>query len=171
MSYFRQYQQIATSLAAAFSTHPSEVVALVKKQSAQLHSAEKELSQLRQANNTIEAQQMLANALSIGERKVILKTFENRPVSEMRALGDQFKEQADLVSLLATFDGAKIVLVATCGSQTNLSARELLNQQLAAINGRGGGDDQIAQGGGTATRVQFSEFFNQTLDLFKSTGS
>jgi alanyl-tRNA synthetase len=171
ISYFRQYQQIATSLAAAFSTHPSEVVALVNKQSAQLHSAEKELSQLRQATNAIEAQQMLTNALTIGERKIILKTFENRPVSEIRALGNQFKEQTDLVSLLANYDGAKIVLVATCGFQTNLSARELLNQQLTRINGRGGGDDQIAQGGGTATREQFTEFFEQTLDLFKSTGS
>jgi alanyl-tRNA synthetase len=171
MSYFRQYQQIATSLAAAFSTHPSEVVELVTKQSAHLHSVEKELIQLRQANNAIEAQQMLANALSIGKHKVILKTFENRPVSEIRSLGNQFKEQADLVSLLATFDGTKIVLVATCGSQTNLSARELLNQQLTAINGRGGGDDQIAQGGGGATREQFTAFFKQTLDLFQSTDS
>ena len=171
MSYFRQYQQIATSLAAAFSTHPSEVVELINKQSAQLHSAEKELSQLRQANNAIEAQQMLANAQRIGERRVLLKTFENRPVSEMRALSNQLKEQVDLISLLATFDGAKIVLVATCGSQTNLSARELLNQQLATIHGRGGGDDRIAQGGGNATREQFTEFFEHTLDLFKLTGS
>jgi alanyl-tRNA synthetase len=171
LSYFRQYQQIATSLAAAFSTHPSEVVELVNKQNAQLHSVEKELSQLRRATTSIEAQQMFANTLSIGDRKVILKTFENRPVSEIRALGNQFKEQADLVSLLATFDGAKIVLVATCGSQTNLSARELLNQQLAAINGRGGGDHQIAQGGGNATREQFTKFFKYTLGLFNSTGS
>jgi alanyl-tRNA synthetase len=171
MSYFRQYQQIATSLAAVFSTHLSEVVDLVNKQSAQLRAAEKELNQLRQANNAIEAQQMLANAHRIGDRRVILKTFENRPVSEMRALGNQFKEQADLVSLLATFDGDKTVLVATCGSRTSLSARELLNQQLAAINGRGGGDDQIAQGGGKTTREQFAEFFKYTLDQFKSTGS
>jgi alanyl-tRNA synthetase len=167
MIYFRQYQHIATTLAAAFSTHPSEVVALVNKQSAQLHAAEKELSQLRQATNAIEAQQMLANALNIGNRKVILKTFENRPVSEIRTLGNQFKEQADLVSLLATFDGKKIVLVATCGVESSLSARELLNRQLAAINGRGGGDEYIAQGGGAATKEQFSEFFKHTLELFQ----
>jgi alanyl-tRNA synthetase len=171
MNYFRQYQQIATSLAAAFSTHPTEVVALVNKQSAQLHSAEKELGQLREAANAIEAQEMLADAITIGDRKLILKTFEDRPVSEIRALANQFKEQADLVSLLTTFDGTKIVLVATCGAESRLSARELLNQQLAAIHGRGGGDDQIAQGGGSATREQFTEFFKQTLDLFKSTGS
>ena len=107
---------------------------------------------------------MLSN---IGDRKVILKTFKNRPVNELRSLGNEFKKQARLVSLLATFDGRKIVLVATCGSESNLSARELLNRQLAAINGRGGGDDQIAQGGGTATEEQFAEFFKHTMEKFQ----
>jgi alanyl-tRNA synthetase len=63
---------------------------------------------------------------------------------------------------LATFDGKKLVLVATCGKETGLSAMELLNRQLASINGRGGGDKQIAQGGGKATRDQFSSFFEKT---------
>ena len=167
MAYFRQYQQIATTLAAEFSAHPGDVVALVRKQAAQLHRTEKALRQLRLTYSTFEAQDMLANAESIGDHKVILKTFENRPVNEIRSLGNEFKEQTRLVSLLATFDGKKIVLVATCGSESSLSARELLNSQLATINGRGGGDDQIAQGGGAATQEQFSEFFKNTKKLFK----
>lgn len=167
MGYFRQYQQIATTLAADLSAHPADVVKLVGKQAAQLHSAEKELRQLRLAYSTFEAQDMLANAQKIGERSVVMKAFENRPVNEIRALGNEFKEQAKLVSLLATFDGKKLVLVATCGLESGLSARELLNRQLAAINGRGGGDDQIAQGGATATPEQFATFFKNTKELFQ----
>jgi len=96
---------------------------------------------------------------------VILKTFENRPVNEIRSLGNEFKAQPELVSMLATFDGHKLVLVATCGQNTGISARELLNRQLALIDGRGGGDDQIAQGGGDATPEQFKDFFTDTKIL------
>lgn len=165
LAYFREYQQIATSLAATFSAAPGDVVELVGKQADQLHAADKELHQLRLAYSAFEAQEMLANAEEIGDRKVILKAFENRPVNDIRSLGNEFKKQNKLVSLLATFDGKKLVLVATCGPECDLSARDLLNRQLATISGRGGGDDQIAQGGGAATQDQFSTFFENSKDL------
>jgi len=167
VAYFRQYQQIAATLATDLSAHPKDVVKLVGNQAAQLHSAEKELRQLRLAYSTFEAQDMLANAEKIGDHSVVMKAFENRPVNEIRALGNEFKEQAKVVSLLATFDGKKLVLVATCGLESGLSARELLNRQLAAINGRGGGDDQIAQGGATATPEQLAAFFKNAQRLFQ----
>jgi alanyl-tRNA synthetase len=165
MEYFRQYQEIATTLASDLSAHPQDVVALVRKQVDQLHTAEKELRKLRLAYSTFEAQDMLANAEKFGSLKVILKTFENRPVNEIRSLGNEFKEQPDLVSMLVTFNGEKLVLVTTCGPETGLSARELLNRQLAPINGRGGGDDRIAQGGGDATLEQGKAFFADTKNL------
>jgi alanyl-tRNA synthetase len=162
MEYFCQYQEITTTLAADLSSHPQDVVALVQKQADQLHTVEKELRQLRLAYSAFEAQDLLANAETHGSLKVILKAFENRPVNEIRSLGNEFKAQPELISMLATFDGHKLVLVATCGEYTGISARELLNRQLAQINGRGGGDDQIAQGGGDATPDQFNDFFADT---------
>ena len=62
MEYFGQYQEIATTLAAEMSAHPQDVVDLVRKQAAQLHTTEKELRQLRLAYSVFEAQDLLANA-------------------------------------------------------------------------------------------------------------
>jgi len=168
LGYFRQYQQIATTLAAEMSTHPIEVVELVHKQAAQLQSAEKELRQLRLAYSAFEAQDLLVHAEHIGALKVIFKIFEERLVSEIRTLANEFKSQPELVSLLASFDGSKLVLVVTCGLETGLSARELLNRFLAMIGGRGGGDDQIAQGGGAATPEQFQAFLEGTRETLQS---
>jgi alanyl-tRNA synthetase len=170
MEYFRQYQEISTTLATELSAHPQDVIELVEKQSAQLHVAEKELRQLRLAYSAFEAQDMLVNAEIVGELKVILQTFENRPVNEIRSLGNEFKEQTNVVSMLATFDGKKMVLVATCGLETGLSAREILNRQLGMIGGRGGGDNQIAQGGGAATPEQCAAFFEHTKALLITNG-
>jgi alanyl-tRNA synthetase len=165
MQYFSQYQEIATTLAADLSAHPQDVVELVQKQADQLHTVEKELRQLRLTYSAFEAQDLLANAETYGSLKVILKAFENRPVNEIRSLGNEFKGQPGLVSMMATFDGHKLVLIATCGEDTGISARELLNRQLAPVNGRGGGDDRIAQGGGDATPEQFKDFFVDTKTL------
>jgi alanyl-tRNA synthetase len=165
MEYFRQYQEITMTLAVELSAHPQDVVDLVGKQAAQLHAAEKELRQLRLAYGAFEARDLLAHAESVGTLKVILKTFGDRPVNEIRALGNEFKEQEKVVAMLATFDGQKLVLVVTSGPASGLSARELLNRQLAIVDGRGGGDERIAQGGGTATPEQFAAFFAHTREL------
>jgi alanyl-tRNA synthetase len=165
MTYFRQYQEISTTLAAELSAHPQDVVELVGKQATQLQAAEKELRQLRLTYSVFEAQDMLANAKKVGALRVIFKAFENRPVNEIRSLGNEFKAQANVVSMLATFDGQKLVLVATCGPETGLSACELLNRQLSIIGGRGGGDAQIAQGGGAATPEQCAAFFDNSEAL------
>ncbi len=167
MEYFHQYQDIATTLAAYLSAHPQDVVALVEKQIVQLHAAEKDLRQLRLANSIFEAQDMLANAEVLGDLRVILKTFEIRPVNEIRSLANEFKDQPELVALLAAFDGKKMVLVATCGTETGISARELLNRQLAFIGGHGGGDDRIAQGGGISSATQFEFFFENSKKLIQ----
>jgi alanyl-tRNA synthetase len=167
LSYFRQYQHVATSIAESFSTHVGDVLDLVKKQTSQLYQAEKELQGLKQAYCSLQAQEMIAHAEHIGKHKVIIKKFENRPVKEVRTLGDVMKEQDRLVTLLATYDGSKLVLVTTCGAESGFSARDLLNQQLSKINGRGGGDERIAQGGGVATQEQFVNFFDRTVEFFK----
>jgi alanyl-tRNA synthetase len=159
MGYFSQYQEIATTLAAEMSTHPLEVIDLVRRQIAQLQDSQKELEKLRSAYSVFEAQDLIAQADLQGAIRLVAHTYEYRPANELRTLGNVLKAEPDLVALLATYDGEKLVLLVTCGEHTGLQARQLLNQQLAFINGRGGGDERIAQGGGIASPAQFAEIF------------
>jgi alanyl-tRNA synthetase len=89
---------------------------------------------------------------------VVVATFENRPVPELRTLAEKLKVIPGLVAVLASFDGLKMSLVVTSAEDTDLSARDLLVKLLALLGGRGGGDRQIAQGGGPATLDQFRQF-------------
>jgi len=45
-----------------------------------------------------------------------------------------------------------------------MDARQLINLQLSPLNGRGGGDMSLAQGGAAATAEQYAAFVQQ-LDL------
>jgi alanyl-tRNA synthetase len=159
LDVFRQFQEISQTLAGMLSASPAEVVELVEKQRDQLQTAERELRRLRAGQSACEARDLDESALRIGNRRLVARLYDSRPAGELRALADALKEQPDLVTLLATHDGQKLVLIAACGPETGLSARELLNERLARVGGRGGGDDQIAQGGGRATPEQAEAFF------------
>jgi len=157
---FHEFQSVTQTLAAAFSTSSAEVADLVLKQNEQLKETERQLRRLSVAQMTCEARDLAAEARRVNDLRVVTHLWENRPAGELRTLADALKEQPDLVALLATYDGQKLVLVATCGKDTGLSARVVLNERLGRIDGRGGGDDQIAQGGGSATAGQIVAFFD-----------
>jgi alanyl-tRNA synthetase len=60
------------------------------------------------------------------------------------------------VAFLASYDGAKLSLAVACANETGVSANELIRKALAEIGGRGGGDAQLAQGGGAISEEQFA---------------
>jgi len=64
--------------------------------------------------------------------------------------------------VLASYDGAKLSLVAACAEDTKLDARELLNNHLVPVGGRGGGSPTLAQGGGATNRSALEVLFKQT---------
>jgi alanyl-tRNA synthetase len=131
---------------------------VVGKQLEQLNTAHKELQVLRKAILRYEAADMVTDAEAYQGVRLVHASYEGRPVPELRLLAEELKEFTDVVAFLASFDGHKVSLVVSCGSGTGKDARQLLNTQLAAIGGRGGGDDSLAQGGGVATAEQFNTF-------------
>jgi len=125
---------------------------------------QKELQFLRAQMMKYEALDLIETAISRGNIRLLRSSFDNRPAAELRLLAEQLKKVPDLVSFLTSYDGQKVALLVTCGEQTTLDARQLLNQQLSQLNGRGGGETRLAQGGGTATPEEYRQFL-QKLDL------
>jgi alanyl-tRNA synthetase len=64
---------------------------------------------------------------------------------------------------LGSFDGKKLSLVTACAEKTGVNASDLLKKHLAPFNARGGGDQSIAQGGGTAEDVD--NLFNHSKEF------
>ena len=76
-------------------------------------------------------------------------------------MAEELKQIPDLVSFLATYDGQKVSLIVTCGEASGRDAPQLLRSALASLQGRGGGDTRLAQGGGVANSEQFHTFLDQ----------
>jgi alanyl-tRNA synthetase len=136
------------------SVHTRDILATVERQGEQLRLAQKALQELRQAQISHEAQALAQAGETIEKRKLVIASFERRPVDELRALGGELRKMSGVIAILASFDGEKVSLSAVCSPDSRVSARELLTRLLAAIGGRGGGDQTLAQGGGPATEGQ-----------------
>lgn len=161
MQMFHQMYDAFTGLANEMSTSWQEIPDVVHKQTEQLGASQKELQALRLSGVHYEAQDLVTAAEENGGIKLVRASFEARPASELRLLGEEFRRMAGVVAFLSSYDGQKVSLIVTCGEGTGKDARHLLTNQLARINGRGGGDARLAQGGGTANGSQFRNFLQQ----------
>ncbi|MFZ2096055.1 MAG: DHHA1 domain-containing protein [Anaerolineales bacterium] len=161
--FHRMYDAL-TGLSNQMSISWQDLPEVVGKQAEQLGLLQKELQSIRQASVKYEAHELLTTAEETGGMKLVRASFENRPVGELRLLAEELKKVAGIVAYLASFDSQKVSLVVTCGEGSGKDARQLLTRQLAHINGRGGGDARLAQGGGLMTEDQYRTFL-QPIDL------
>ena len=151
---FQTYHSILGELAGLLNVGLAELSQAVQRQAELLRAAQKELQGLRLEHLGWEARTLVEQAAQAGERRVVVSSYENRPVNELRALADVLRGMPGMAAVLGSYDGQKLSLVAACAPQSGLDARQLLQTLLAEVGGRGGGDAQIAQGGGSASLEQ-----------------
>lgn len=161
MEFFSQMYDRFSSLANQMSISWQDLPEVVSKQADQLGTLQKDFQALRQASIRYEAHEVVVKAEEYAGIRLLRASFEGRPVNELRIMAEELKQVSDLVAFLATYDGQKASLVVTCGESSGRDARQLLSLQLATINGRGGGDAKLAQGGGVATGEQYRTFLQQ----------
>jgi alanyl-tRNA synthetase len=161
MEVFSQMYDMVSSLANRMSISWQDIPQVVSKQVDQLSTLQKDFLELRSASIRYEARELVEKVEEYAGIRLLRASFEGRPVNELRLLAEELKQIPDLVSFLATYDGQKVALIVTCGEASIKDARQLLNSQLATINGRGGGDAKLAQGGGVATPEQYRTFLQQ----------
>lgn len=164
MDIYHQMFDAFTGLANQMSKSWQDIPELVNKQTEQLGSLQKELQSLRQSAVKYEARDLSERAEEYDGNRLVRVRFEARSVAELRLLAEELKKIPGVIAYLASFDGQKVSLIVTCGEETGKDARLLLTRQLALIQGRGGGDSRLAQGGGVATSEQFCSFL-QLVDL------
>jgi len=157
---FRASFDSVTTLATQMSIHPNDLVSSVERQGEQLRAAQKELQTLRQKLIPLEAQELLHQARPQAGVRLVQAAFDGRPPGELRLLANELKAQPGVVSILAAYDGAKVSLVVASGPDSRVDAQALLRRLLAPLNGRGGGDRSLAQGGGPAAVEQWETFIN-----------
>jgi len=154
--------EMISSLSSQFSLHPKDLASMVMCQAAQLKETQKELQKLRNQSLANEAQSLVETALKSGSEYVLVRFFDGRPALEVRLLAEELRKIFHGIACLFTFDANKLTAIVISGDQGQQTARLVLDQWLAPIQGKGGGDAVMAQGGAKMTVEAYQEFKQQS---------
>jgi alanyl-tRNA synthetase len=169
LELFRTYHNSITNLAASLSANAQEIEAAVLRVNDALKQSQKEVQSLKREHLAYEAHAIIARSTAVADKKFAYSAFENRSAGELRILADTLKLQEKLIAVLTSYDGSRLSIVVTCGRETSSNAAQLLRQLLIQFDGKGGGDSQVAQGGGAVANADLDRLLNAGLQVVKDT--
>ncbi len=143
---------LASSLKVPSDEVPARVANLVER----LKAAEKEIERSRLANARAAAANAAAGAQHIGNVRVVAQRMSaGMTAADLRSLvGDirgKFGNDPGVVALIAEGDGGSVpyaIAVNPAAQDLGLRANDLVKQLAGAVDGRGGGKADLAQGSG-----------------------
>ncbi|MEH7545118.1 alanyl-tRNA editing protein [Neobacillus vireti] len=106
-----------------------------------------------------------AKELAGKDQIVVTKVFENRTIQELQKLARMVvsDHENSLVFFVST-DGPRLQVVLAKGKERTENMKKLIGEILPMINGKGGGNDSFAQGGGEAL-LTGEQILNKLLTL------
>jgi len=142
-----QLMQVAKALKAPVT----ELVERVKTQTQRMKQMEKDIENSRFAAIKGSVEEILAQAVLLGETKIITRTFKDLDMGTLRKVADLLKNKADSFILVLgayTGDNASILVVVSDDMiDKGVKANDLIKEVAPLINGSGGGRSQMAQAG------------------------
>ncbi|QSB11900.1 alanyl-tRNA editing protein [Lysinibacillus fusiformis] len=119
--------------------------ALSKVLSAQ-KTTEKALAAAKEELLTYEAKAL------VNSEGIVTAAFNQRTMQELQKIARIIvTEQKDVITLLVSENVDKLQFVAARGTNVSKSMKDIAQKALPLINGKGGGSDQMVQGGGDCT--------------------
>jgi alanyl-tRNA synthetase len=146
---------LVMGLADTLKVQPDQVSARVARLVAQLKESEREIAALKARNLLNSLDPILRSARDVGGVSVIGHRVDGIGGAELRTLALELRSRlADRPAVIAvlggTTDKPAIVVATTEGARSRgLKAGDLVRAASAALGGRGGGKDDLAQGGGS----------------------
>jgi len=154
--YLAREHVLVNQLAEQFRAQPEELPERISGVVERLRAAEKELDRMRLANARAAAANAAAGAEQIGKVRVVAQRMAGgMSAADLRTLvGDirgKLGSDPAVVTLIAEGENDSVpfvVAVNPAAQDLGLRANELVEQVGAAVNGRGGGKADLAQGSG-----------------------
>ena len=144
---------IVAALAQTLKTQPGQLEDRVSKLLAQLKQAEKTILELKAAQAATVATDLVASGVNVGSTRFV-GAIDPAPGMDLRTLAIEARTRmgatAGVVCLISTSPKPSVIVATTAQArEKGYSAGTLVSLASATLGGRGGGSDDLAQGGGT----------------------
>jgi len=136
-----------TDAAALFSAYIYDVPQQASKSLEEIRSLRKQREQSQEGLAAAQAAALLAATSEFDGRKLIVRTFPDREITFVKLLAQKLTRQApNVVALLATTSSQpSLIFAQSAGQPFDMGAR--MKEVMAKFGGRGGGSQDLAQGG------------------------
>lgn len=138
-------KHVLSDVARQLSSPEEQAADAMRKFAQATKQTEKNLKDAQDALLQFEAKELAGEAIAA-------RTFENRSIQDLQKLArfiTEHNEQA--IALLVATNDDKLQFVAARGKAQTTSMKTISAAALPLINGKGGGNDALVQGGGEAT--------------------
>jgi len=152
-AHLAKERALVAGLADLLKVQPDQLSDRVEKLVAQVKAAEKEIAALRSRELLANVPGLVAAATSTGAYELVSKHLPGTSADDLRSLAMEvrtaFGARPGVVALIGG-DAKPALIVATTATARELGAKAgaLVGVGAAALGGRGGGRDDLAQGGG-----------------------
>ncbi|PWN03048.1 alanine--tRNA ligase [Nocardioides silvaticus] len=160
-AYLARERDVVAQLSTLLKAQPDDIVGRVSDLVDRLKQSEKEIEKVRLGQLLAAAGDLAAGAADVGGVRVVAHRVDGAGGGDVRTLCLDVRarlvaDRPGVVVIIGVQDG-KISVVAAVNAAANergISANALVRAVAPYIDGRGGGKDDVAQGGGSdATRV------------------
>ena len=154
-AHLAKERALVATLADLLKAQPEQLEDRVGRMVAQLKAAEKEVADLRAKELLGNAAALAASAETVGSYRLVARQLSGVGGNDLRTLGIDLRERlgsdAAVVALVGGTDDKPVVTVVTNDAARAAGAKAGVLVGVAAekLGGRGGGKDDIAQGGGS----------------------
>ena len=146
ITHLNRKQKVLLDLISTLSSPEDKLVDTAKNLIDSNKSLEKQVTELKDSPLQYEAKDLLSER---GVSTIITSTFQNRSIQELQKLAKMVvAELPEATCLLVSENDSKLQLVAAKGNAVEQSMKVLMANILPFINGKGGGSEALAQGGG-----------------------
>ncbi|PJZ00566.1 alanyl-tRNA editing protein [Bacillus vallismortis] len=165
ITQFDQKQKVMVELTGLLNRPEGELSEAVKRLLENVKRLEKELLESNEKNLQYEANDLLAKSTIQNDAVVIIETFSDRSIQELQKLAKMIadREKRALIFLLSE-NNNRFQLVCGRGSTNKMDMRVLMQESLCLIDGKGGGNQTFAQGGGIAS-LKVEEFLRHVISI------
>jgi alanyl-tRNA synthetase len=152
---------LVAQLSEALKARPEELPERVNDMVERLRAAEKALEQTRVAQLLSEGAQLAADAADVNGVRLISLRVDGADAGDIRTMAlnlrSRVSQEQPGAAVLIGVKGGKVAVVAATNDRARergVKANDLLGAVMPLVDGRGGGKDDVAQGGGSdASRI------------------
>lgn len=151
ISQFKRKNEVLNELTGLLNAPEQDLTVAAKRLIENGREQEKLIAELREALVTYEAKELIENARQAESGKIVSKVFQKRSIQEMQKLARIITSREDRVLVLFVNEAdEKLQFVCARGLAISISMKQMADTLIPLINGKGGGNDSFAQGGGEA---------------------